>query len=99
MAGDDASAVLDAGQLQLSDGSPTSKPVTPAASPSPRLAKAIWSYTAIEDNELSFVVGDIIEVLELCNTDWYEGRLVVTAGNVPDHFIGFFPATRIQFLE
>jgi hypothetical protein len=45
----------------------------------------------IQDNEISFAVGDIIEVLDLCNDDWYEGR----AGDK----VGYFPANRIELLK
>ncbi|KAJ3414186.1 hypothetical protein HDV05_006891 [Chytridiales sp. JEL 0842] len=55
-----------------------------------RKGKALWDYSAIEDNEISFHAGDIIEVLDLCNNDWYEGRL----GDVS----GYFPANRIELL-
>ncbi|KAJ3219375.1 Rho GTPase-activating protein 15 [Dinochytrium kinnereticum] len=55
------------------------------------IARALWEYTAIEDNELSFKAGDIIEIIELCNDDWYEGRLGGIAG--------YFPANRVEVLK
>ncbi|KAI8843180.1 hypothetical protein BJ741DRAFT_660220 [Chytriomyces cf. hyalinus JEL632] len=51
-------------------------------------ATALWDYTAIEDNELSFAAGDVIQVTELCNDDWFEGSI---GGRV-----GFFPANRVR---
>ncbi|KAJ3243181.1 hypothetical protein HDU77_010515, partial [Chytriomyces hyalinus] len=38
-------------------------------------ATALWDYSAIEDNELSFTAGDVIQVTELCNDDWFEGSI------------------------
>ncbi|TPX68834.1 hypothetical protein CcCBS67573_g07028 [Chytriomyces confervae] len=38
-------------------------------------ATALWDYSAIEDNELSFAAGDVIQVTELCNDDWFEGSI------------------------
>ncbi|KAJ3230270.1 Rho GTPase-activating protein 9 [Chytriomyces hyalinus] len=51
-------------------------------------ATALWDYSAIEDNELSFSAGDVIHVTELCNDDWFEGSI---GGK-----IGFFPANRVR---
>ncbi|KAJ3327002.1 Rho GTPase-activating protein 27 [Blyttiomyces sp. JEL0837] len=55
-----------------------------------KIARALWDYAAIEDNEISFRAGDVIDVLELCNDDWYEGRINGT--------VGYFPANRIEIL-
>ncbi|KAJ3076528.1 Rho GTPase-activating protein 15 [Podochytrium sp. JEL0797] len=57
----------------------------------PSFARALWAYTAIEDNELSFEQGDIIEIVELCNSDWYEGKLNGTQA--------YFPANRVVLLK
>ncbi|KAJ3179713.1 Rho GTPase-activating protein 9 [Gaertneriomyces sp. JEL0708] len=54
-------------------------------------AQANWAYSAIEDNEISFNAGDLIQVLEECNKDWYEGKLANGA-------VGFFPANRVTVL-
>ncbi|KAI8854525.1 hypothetical protein BC829DRAFT_439219 [Chytridium lagenaria] len=48
------------------------------------IGKALWDYTAIEDNELSFKAGDNIEIIELCNDDWYEGRLGESVDNTTE---------------
>ncbi|KAI9199751.1 uncharacterized protein BJ171DRAFT_202084 [Polychytrium aggregatum] len=55
-----------------------------------RYAKAKWNYNAIEDNEISFSAGDLIEVVALCNEDWYEGRV--------RNEQGYFPANRVELL-
>ncbi|KAJ3135689.1 hypothetical protein HDU90_003764 [Geranomyces variabilis] len=68
----------------------------------PLYAHAIWPYDAIEDNELSFGIGDRIEVLDRCNADWYEGRLVTQGADgilEVGRFVGYFPATRVKLLE
>jgi len=60
------------------------------AAPGARLGKALWDYEAIEDNELTFKAGDLVEIIELCNDDWYEGRFTGKTG--------YFPANRVQLL-
>ncbi|KAI8920164.1 SH3 domain-containing protein [Powellomyces hirtus] len=88
---------LDHPRQRQSPSTPGPRPVSGAQ---PLYARAIWDYIAIEDNELSFVVGDIIEVLDRCNTDWYEGRLANEGsrdGN--SQFVGYFPATRVWIIE
>ncbi|KAJ3088530.1 spermatogenesis-associated protein 13, partial [Quaeritorhiza haematococci] len=55
------------------------------------VARALWDYEAVEDNELSFNAGQIINILELCNDDWYEGQI--------DDVVGYFPANRVQLLS
>ncbi|KAJ3024486.1 UNVERIFIED_CONTAM: hypothetical protein HDU68_008114 [Siphonaria sp. JEL0065] len=54
-------------------------------------AVALWDYTAVEDNELSFRAGDVIDVLDLCNEDWFEGSL--------NSKTGYFPANRVRLLK
>ncbi|KAJ3198711.1 Rho GTPase-activating protein 9 [Entophlyctis luteolus] len=60
--------------------------------PSTLRARALWDYQALEDNELSFVAGDIVTVLDLCNDDWYEGT-------VDGAIVGYFPANRVALLD
>ncbi|KAI8825714.1 uncharacterized protein EV422DRAFT_137805 [Fimicolochytrium jonesii] len=61
--------------------------------------KAIWDYEAVEDNELQLKAGDVVEVVELCNNDWYEGKVIASEGRQGPDILGFFPATRVAFLE
>ncbi|KAJ3055843.1 Rho GTPase-activating protein 27 [Rhizophlyctis rosea] len=56
-----------------------------------RYAKAVWDYEAIEDNEISFKAGDLLEITEMCNDDWFEGKLGDREG--------FFPANRVQVVD
>ncbi|KAI9350821.1 hypothetical protein BDR26DRAFT_930123 [Obelidium mucronatum] len=54
-------------------------------------AVALWPYAAVEDNELTFEAGDVLEVTDLCNEDWFEGELQGRKG--------YFPANRVQLLK
>ncbi|KND01063.1 hypothetical protein, variant [Spizellomyces punctatus DAOM BR117] len=56
----------------------------------PLKARALWDYSAIEDNELDLCVGDYIDIIELCNSDWYEGSI--------NGKTGFFPANRVELI-
>ncbi|MCJ8739710.1 hypothetical protein PDJAM_G00050330 [Pangasius djambal] len=71
-------------EIFLRDGS-REEPRDPA--PHPRSAvqvKALYDFTAEEEDELGFNTGDIIEVLDRSDASWWRGRL---RGNV-----GLFPA-------
>lgn len=54
------------------------------------MVKALYDFTAEEDDELSFCAGDVIEVLDGSDASWWNGRL---RGNS-----GLFPATYIARL-
>lgn len=54
----------------------------------PRFVCAQWNYEAIEDNELTFRIGDNIQLVSSENQDWWEGIL--------NGFQGFFPANRVE---
>jgi len=54
----------------------------------PQYVCAIWDYEAIENNELTFKIGDYIEIVSTENEDWWEGIL--------NGFQGFFPANRVK---
>ncbi|KAJ3109449.1 Rho GTPase-activating protein 15 [Phlyctochytrium planicorne] len=55
------------------------------------IGRALWDYTAFEDNEISFKAGDLVEIVELCNEDWYEGKVGTMRG--------YFPANRVQIVS
>jgi len=54
----------------------------------PQYVCAVWDYEAIENNELTFKIGDYIEIVNTENDDWWEGIL--------NGFQGFFPANRVK---
>lgn len=54
-------------------------------------AVAQWDYKANEINEISFNQGDLIEVLDNANKDWWEGRI---NGNV-----GYFPSNYVKITQ
>ncbi|KAJ3179645.1 hypothetical protein HDU87_002851 [Geranomyces variabilis] len=93
---------MEAANLTTSHGGKGAESSVPQTEKVSLYAHAIWPYDAIEDNELSFGIGDRIEVLDRCNADWYEGRLVTQgADGKPGvgRFVGYFPATRVKLLE
>ena len=57
----------------------------------PRDAKALYSYKARSDKELTFKKGDIIQVFKRSNNDWWDGCL--------DGVDGFVPCAYVQLLE
>ncbi|KAF5367156.1 hypothetical protein D9758_004008 [Tetrapyrgos nigripes] len=58
-----------------------SAPAVPAAAtPSVLQARALWGYNenaaaSVDPNDLSFAAGDIIEIVEETNPDWWMGRV------------------------
>ncbi|KAJ3344321.1 ribosomal protein S15 [Gonapodya sp. JEL0774] len=71
---------------------PSPSPSSAATNPSTvrRRVVALWPYEAIEDNELSFKGGQVFELVDECNADWWEGVL--------DGVQGYFPANRVSYL-
>ncbi|KAF5342321.1 hypothetical protein D9611_001492 [Ephemerocybe angulata] len=67
---------------------PPPRPVA-AAAPTGQPAKAIWGYN--ENNEdpkdLTFHAGDIIEIIEETNADWWKGRFNGREGLVPSNYV------------
>lgn len=37
-------------------------------------AEALWDHVTMDDQELGFKAGDVIQVLEASNKDWWWGR-------------------------
>lgn len=62
---------------------PTPSLASPAAVQTPRAvpttpkplgqAKALWSYQKTQPDDLAFVAGDTIDILEETNADWWRG--------------------------
>lgn len=48
--------------------------------------KALYDFTAEEDDELGFCAGDIIEVLDRTDVSWWKGRLRGRSGLFPANY-------------
>lgn len=48
--------------------------------------KALYNFTAEEDDELGFSAGDIIEVLDRSDPSWWKGRLRGRSGLFPANY-------------
>lgn len=51
------------------------------------LAEAVFDHVAIESEELAFRAGDVIEVLETVNRDWWWGSTGGQSGWFPAAFV------------
>lgn len=51
-------------------------------------ADAVWDRVALEDDELSFSVGDAIEILDMTDDVWWYGSV--------DSANGWFPASFVR---
>lgn len=60
----------------------------PVAKAGPKIrAKATYDYAAAEDNELSFDVGDVIEVSKQDPSGWWEGSCKGRTGMFPGNYV------------
>ncbi|XP_034567379.1 GRB2-related adapter protein 2a [Notolabrus celidotus] len=58
----------------------------PQRGPSSLQVKALYNFTAEEDDELGFCAGDIIEVMDRSDTSWWRGRLRGRSGLFPANY-------------
>ncbi|KAL2101389.1 hypothetical protein ACEWY4_003150 [Coilia grayii] len=58
----------------------------PSTQRAPTQVKAIYDFTAEEDDELGFKAGDVIEVLDCTDSLWYRGRLRGRVGLFPANY-------------
>lgn len=54
--------------------------------PSAVLVKALYDFTAEEDDELGFCAGDVIEVLDRSDASWWKGKLRGRSGLFPANY-------------
>lgn len=50
-------------------------------------ADAVWDRDALDSDELSFRVGDVIEVLDMTDDVWWHGSVGETSGWFPASFV------------
>lgn len=56
-------------------------------------ADAVWDRLALEDDELSFRVGDAIEILDMTDDVWWYGSVDTSNGWFPASFV------RVSFIH
>lgn len=78
---------------------PTTKaappPVSTAQEPQPQKAKVMFSYNADQDDEVSVVEGDVVDVIAM-QTDqdgWWKVKAGGKVGFVPDNFLSLMPSS------
>ncbi|KAH9481730.1 Unconventional myosin-Ie [Psilocybe cubensis] len=71
--------------------------VPPPPPPSRALpqAKALWAYSSNDAEDLSFAPGDIIEIVEETNADWWTGRVNGKQGLFPSTYVEKLPEVQL----
>lgn len=52
-----------------------------------RWARALYDFEALEDDELGFRCGEVVEVLDSSNPSWWTGRLHNKLGLFPANYV------------
>ncbi|GAA6024198.1 hypothetical protein JCM11491_001281 [Sporobolomyces phaffii] len=78
---------LDA--LHITPRAGDAPPATTAATPAPERGqcKAVWNYTKSQPDDLGFQQGDVIDIVEEVNNDWWKGRLHGQTGLFPSNHV------------
>lgn len=50
-------------------------------------AEALWDHVTMDDQELGFKAGDVIEVVDATNKEWWWGRVMDSEGWFPASFV------------
>lgn len=50
-------------------------------------AEALWDHVTMDDQELGFKVGSVIEVMDATNKEWWWGRIIDSEGWFPASFV------------
>ncbi|XP_020658732.3 rho guanine nucleotide exchange factor 4 isoform X1 [Pogona vitticeps] len=50
-------------------------------------AEALWDHVTMDDQELGFKAGDVIEVMDATNKEWWWGRIMDSEGWFPASFV------------
>ena len=50
-------------------------------------AKVIFEYNALEEDELTMAVGDIVKIIDQSDEGWWEGELNGKCGMFPENFV------------
>ncbi|XP_077365264.1 rho guanine nucleotide exchange factor 4 isoform X2 [Festucalex cinctus] len=50
-------------------------------------AEALWDHVTMDDQELGFKAGDVIEVVDATNKEWWWGRIIDNEGWFPSCFV------------
>ncbi|KAF9048551.1 SH3 domain-containing protein [Panaeolus papilionaceus] len=72
---------------------PRAVPAPPA--PAPAQVRALWAYNGQDAEELSFASGDIIELVEETNADWWTGRIHNQTGLFPSTYVEKLPQRHV----
>uniref|UniRef100_H2YH20 Osteoclast-stimulating factor 1 n=1 Tax=Ciona savignyi TaxID=51511 RepID=H2YH20_CIOSA len=76
------------------------KPTPPKMAPKPgivKVYKALWAYSAQQDDELSFEEGDRLYITDQSETGWWKATLRGKAGLVPVNYVAEDIADSIDF--
>lgn len=58
-------------------------------------AEALWDHVTMDDQELGFKAGDVIEVMDATNREWWWGRVADGEGWFPASFVRVWPWPRL----
>lgn len=58
-------------------------------------AEALWDHMTMDDQELGFKAGDVIEVMDATNKEWWWGHILDSEGWFPASFVRVKRATLV----